>query len=305
MRLLALPKSQTVIDDGIEIVRESETPTTEGDRMKIFGIMAVKNEVDIIAHTLQAASEWCDAIYVLDNGSDDGTWELVKRMARENPAIVAHGRSLEPFTDSLRGCLFNAYRDRARTGDWWCRLDADEIYVNSPRAFLAEVTSHDVVWAIHLQYYFTASDLARYEKNPQLYDCSLPPTERYHFYLANASEARFFRHRAGLKWQAGAWPKHCGTVCPKRILVRHYKFRSPTQMQVRVETRATVAQRGGQKFPHWGKKEWRSLVCENAGVHYDSGNGKFIIDEDALPRHTDPLWRATIKNFMHGTGLWP
>jgi glycosyltransferase involved in cell wall biosynthesis len=62
--------------------------------MKIFAIMVVKNEVDIIAHTLRAASEWCDQIYVLDNGSDDGTWEVVEQMARENRAIVAHGRRI-------------------------------------------------------------------------------------------------------------------------------------------------------------------------------------------------------------------
>jgi hypothetical protein len=273
--------------------------------MKIFGITAVKNEVDIITHTLRAAAEWCDAIYVLDNGSDDGTWELVKRMARENPAIVAHGRSSEPFTDFLRASLFNAYRDRARTGDWWCRLDADEIYVESPRAFLAKVASYDVVWAIHLQYYFTGNDLAQYEKNPQLYCDSMPPTERLRYYMANASEPRFFRHRTKLRWEVGAWPAHCGTVCPKRILVRHYQFRSPTQMQTRVGTRAVVAQRGGQQFPHWVEMDWRSLVCEAVNLHYDSGDGQFVINENALPAHRDPLWRATIKSFMHGTGIWP
>jgi glycosyltransferase involved in cell wall biosynthesis len=273
--------------------------------MNIFGMMVVKNEVDIVEHALRAASEWCDAIYVLDNGSDDGTWEVVRRMAGENPAIVVHGRSSEPFTDWLRGRLFNAYRERARAGDWWCRLDADEIYVNSPRAFLAEVTSDDVVWAIHLQYYFTSEDLVRYEINPQLYHSLLPPTERYHFYLADSSEPRFFRHRTRLKWQAGAWPIHCGTVYPKRILVRHYQFRSPPQMQTRIATRVTVAKRGGQKFPHWSEREWKSLICESRGLHYDSGNGEFIIDENVLPRHRDPLWRAAIKSFMHRTGLWP
>ena len=56
--------------------------------MKIFGLVVVKNEADIIYHTLKAASAWCDEIYVLDNGSADGTWQLIKQMAQENSLIV-------------------------------------------------------------------------------------------------------------------------------------------------------------------------------------------------------------------------
>ena len=43
------------------------------NNMKIFGIMLVKNEVDIVGHTLKEAQKWCDKIFILDNGSTDGT----------------------------------------------------------------------------------------------------------------------------------------------------------------------------------------------------------------------------------------
>src|SRR5215470_9375996 len=102
--------------------------------------MAVKNEVDVIAHTLRAAAKWCDAIYVLDNGSQDGTWEVVKQLAQEYPVVVPHEQATAPFTEAIRARLFNAYREQANEGDWWCRLDADEIYVHSPRSFLVDVT---------------------------------------------------------------------------------------------------------------------------------------------------------------------
>jgi glycosyltransferase involved in cell wall biosynthesis len=272
--------------------------------MRVFGIMAVKNEVDIVAHTLRAAAEWCDAIYVLDNDSDDGTWELITQLAQKTPAIVPYAQSAEPFTDSLRARIFNAYRHEAQIGDWWCRLDADEIYVESPRAFLAKVTSHDVVWAIHLQYYFTDRDLSRFESNPQLYNASLPPTVRYRFYKADASEPRFFRHRNRLSWPSGAWPTHMGRVCPARVLVRHYKFRSPRQIESRIETRSAAIQRGGQKFSHWNRIHWESLIRESSELHYDAGDGTLIIDDSALPQHMDPFWRAAVKILMHGTGLW-
>jgi glycosyltransferase involved in cell wall biosynthesis len=273
--------------------------------MKIFGIMVLKNEGDIVAHTLQSAAQWCDAIYVLDNGSDDGTWDLVKQLAQYNPAVVPHEQSFEPFTEFIRARLFNAYRDRAQDGDWWCRLDADEIYVESPRTMLTDVTSHEVLWAIHLQYYFTDLDLDRYIRNPELYNPSLPPAERFHFYRAEASEARFFLHRRRLRWESGAWPRHLGRICPRRILVRHYKFRSPSQIRRRLATRSEIFARGGSAGAHWRNTDWRAMVPRSADLDYDNGEGRFRIDERIIPNHVDPFWRAAAKSFMHGTGLWP
>jgi glycosyltransferase involved in cell wall biosynthesis len=274
--------------------------------MKIFGLLVVKNEADIVCHTLQAAAGWCDEIYVLDNGSEDGTWQLVKQMAQQNATIIAHGQAFEPFSISLRANIFDAYRDRARTGDWWCRLDADEIYVESPRAFLSSVANYDVVWAIHLQYYFTEVDCARYQRDSEKLDASsLSPTDRLRYYLANASEPRFFRHREGLKWEkTDAWPTHLGRVCPRRILVRHYQYRSPPQMQSRFATRSGAVDNSGE-FDHWICHDLKSLIRNSSDLHYDSGDGAFVIDEGDLPRHRDSFWRAAIKKFMHGSGLWP
>jgi glycosyltransferase involved in cell wall biosynthesis len=273
--------------------------------MKIFGIMVVKNEADIITHTLRSAMEWCDAIYVLDNGSEDGTWEIVKQLAHSNPAIVAHERSSEPFTEFIRARLFNVYRQHAQDSDWWCRLDADEIYIQSPRAFLANVASHEVVWATQLQYYFTDVDLVRFNDDPKLYDPSIPLTHRYHYYQANWSEIRFFRHRRRLRWEHGAWPRHLGRVFPKRILLRHYQFRSPAQIQKRLATRSAVFDRGGWAGEHWRNTDWKSVICRSGTLEYDSDNGTFIVDEKVLPCHTDPPWGAAIKKVMHGTRLWP
>jgi glycosyltransferase involved in cell wall biosynthesis len=273
--------------------------------MKIFGLMVAKNEVDIIAHTLLAAAQWCDAIYVLDNGSEDGTWELVRRLARENRVIVAHEQSFAPFTEAIRARLFNAYRERAKEGDWWCRLDADEVYVECPRDFLAEATSHEVVWAIHLQYYFTEIDMRRFKENPDLYDPALALTHRYHYYRADASEPRFFRHRDRLRWDAGAWPRHLGRVFPKRILLRHNQVRSPAQIKMRLATRSAIFERGGSAGRHWRNTDLREKLPAIDDLHYDAGNGIFKIDEKILPRHMDPFWKATVKSLMHSTGLWP
>ena len=268
--------------------------------MNLLGIMVVKNEADIIEHTLRSASDWCDTIFVLDNGSDDGTWEIIEQVAQASPSEIIARRSSEPFTDGIRSRLFRENYDRARTGDWWCRLDADEIYPQSPRLFLESIKNYDVVWAIHLQHYFTDIDLTRYNSDPSLYDAARRPEDRLRYYIANASETRFFRHRVGLRWHpTDAWPKHLGLVFPKRILVHHFQYRSPSQMQLRFQTRSS------EIFPHWRCSDWRSLIRNSDELNYDAGEGQFVIDTSILPNHKDNIARVLAKRLMHGLGIWP
>src|SRR5689334_2374515 len=130
--------------------------------MRIRALSLVKNEADIIAHNLKAASEWCDAIYVFDNGSADGTWEIVQAMAGSIEAIVPFKQDSKPFSDSLRQEIFAHFRDAARPGDWWCILDADEYYVDDPRAFLGRVPDmYRSVWPQLYTYLFTEDDAAQ------------------------------------------------------------------------------------------------------------------------------------------------
>ena len=123
--------------------------------MKIHSITVVKNEADIIQSTIKEALKWSDYIYVYDNGSDDGTWELVQQLASDR--VIAWKSDDKPFRESLRGEVFNHFRERAQPGDWWCRLDGDEFYtVQCPRQFLEKVKpSVHVAWGIHIEYHIT------------------------------------------------------------------------------------------------------------------------------------------------------
>lgn len=47
---------------------------------KIISILVVKNEVDIVGDVIKEASKWSDKIIVLDNHSNDGTWELINSL---------------------------------------------------------------------------------------------------------------------------------------------------------------------------------------------------------------------------------
>jgi len=185
---------------------------------KIHSICVVKNEADIVQYALQEASKWSDQIYVYDNGSTDGTWEIILNI--QNEKIIPWKQDPKPFRESLRGEVFNAFKDRANEGDWWCRLDADEFYIHSPKDFLANVSSSHVVWGIAVEYYLNQNDTNSLDFT-QAIEQLLPEIR---LYKAENSEARFFRHRSHLIWQINnAWPNHMGLVHPERILYKHYK----------------------------------------------------------------------------------
>jgi len=275
--------------------------------MKLHGICLIKNEFDILRYSMREAARWFDRIYIYDNGSTDGTWELAQELAKELPQMVIFKRDERPYRDCLRHEVFNSHRHEASVDDWWCRLDADEVYIDNPREFLAAVPRrHHVVWSVHLQFQLTEEDLARFSPEdevavPEFTAASLPRC-----YVANASEARFFRHRPGLEWPAdGSWPRHMGLVTPKRIRLRHLQYRSPGQIQRRLDTRALAVASGYQHFGHSVASSWRDKVHRKGGLTCETGDGDFPVDETLLPRHLESPWQRAVKYAMHGLGVWP
>lgn len=275
-----------------------------GAVLKIHGICLAKNEGDLMEYSLREKLTWCDFIYIYDNGSTDDTWAIAQRMSAEEPERIFAFRSEDKtFHDGLRAEVFNHYRGSAQPGDWWCRADVDELYVDNPREFLAGVPQrHHVVWSAHIQYLFTEIDLARHE---QVGSGNIPD-DLPRYYIANYSEPRFFRHRARLVWdEKGSWPVHMGIATPRRIRLKHYQFRSPSQIERRLATRREAAARGWQHFPHSQVDDWRKKIDQSASLHLDTGDGRFIIDEAAMPRHLEPPLRQILKLALHTLGIWP
>lgn len=272
--------------------------------MRIFGLSLVKNEADIIRTSLQESLRWCDRIFVFDNGSTDATWNHVQAAARDNSRVVAFKQDPRPFDDALRADLFNAFRHEAGKGDWWCRLDADEFYIDDPRAFLASVSpSHHVVWGSWLQYFLTTADLPRFTAADEQMPPEITPENFPRYYQTKGGEARFFRHRAGLLWNSGAWPAHLGLIEPRRIRVKHFQYRSPAQIQRRLDTRRAAAASGWAHFTHSTQESWRDKVADPAALNLDRGDGQYVADSSAF--HLESPAQRLIKRFMHGFGFWP
>jgi hypothetical protein len=221
--------------------------------MKIRALCVVKNEADIIAQTLRAAAAWCDRIYGLDNGSDDGTWELVQQLAAELPAVRPFKQLARPFEDSIRDIILRQFAREAAHGDWWCILDADEFYIDDPRLFLTEVPKRDQsVYMLRYTYLFTDRDHRRFQDDPLAFSDHIPIEQRLrHYVVGEYSEMRFFRHHRRIRHvpMNSAFPAH-----GRLIRLKHYAYRSPQQIWTRLETRREPMERG--EFVHEKKANW-------------------------------------------------
>lgn len=265
---------------------------------KIHCICLIKNEADIIEHLLRESSKWADFIYIYDNGSTDGTWEKV--VALESNKIIPWKQDDRAFRRSIRGEIFNEFKSRATSGDWWCCLDADEFFVENPRQFLSRVPSKDqVVWGISIEYYLTREDL-------RAIDFKLPIEKvlpQLRSYKVENSELRFFRHRDGLVWkETDTWPTHLGLVHPTRIIYRHYKYRSPDQVRNRLNTRRVA------NSEHWdsaSQDDWIDRIESASDLQHDDRDGSYIYEESRLPKHLASPSRRLLKRFMHELHIWP
>ena len=131
---------------------------------KIYSLLLVKNEADIIRESLLAAAVWSDKVIVMDNGSEDGTWEIVQELAGQNPRIVAFMQYTGGFHIGLRAKAFRAFRHELSCCDWWCvRLDADEFFSEDPREFLARIPQqYTAVKKLSTDYILTKEDVETY-----------------------------------------------------------------------------------------------------------------------------------------------
>lgn len=274
--------------------------------MKIFGICLLKNEADIVRYSFEENLRWCDRIFVYDNGSVDGTMDVVRELAKTQPGVVPFGSTDLDFVDRLRADVFNYFRGEAQRGDWWCRLDADEVYPDDVREFLTSLpAAEQFVWSVYLQFYPTEKDLARleaYEGAPpfEANESNLP-----RYYLADYAEAKFFRHRPGLVWENGSWPEHAGLVARRMLRHKHFQYRSPAQIERRLVTRRAATAAGYGGFPHSHEASWREKVRPSETLHFDAGDNQYVIEEEKLPQHLEPAWQRALKRVLHGTGIWP
>lgn len=245
--------------------------------MKIYGLVLIKNEADIIASVLKSAIEWCDKIIVFDNGSTDNTWQIVQELAQTYKQIVPYISDDAPFRIGLRSIIFNAFKDEMSNDDWWCiRMDGDEFYIDNPRDFLANIPrKYSHVYKDSFDYKLTREDLEEYDF---IGDFELDRDKIRYYEPWVWSEIRFLRHSNRLKWTSDEeiLPRPYGLRYKKQIRVAHYKFRSPQQMLMRYTIRKSAIEQNCGTFAHELTKNCEDdYVLNRSDLIYDPQDGTY------------------------------
>ena len=229
---------------------------------KIYSLLLVKNEADIIRASLCAAAKWSDKVIVIDNGSTDGTWEAVQAMAAEDERIVAFMQYTGGFHIGLRAKAFRAFRQEMSRNDWWCvRLDADELFAEDPREFLAKIPKkYNCVKKISTDYILTTEDVDKFDFTE---DFSVDKEYITQYLPEKRKERRFIRHSPWLIWsEKWRYPHPIGRTAKKCIAVDHYQYRSPQQMEKRYNTRQQAKKDGCGSFLHENGCTWRDYLWD-------------------------------------------
>ena len=214
--------------------------------MKLNAIMTVKNEVDIVEETLLNAMKFCHKIYIYDNNSTDGTWEVLNEMASRFNDLVIVGQTDESRVRLLRNRIYNRYHSEYTADDWWYLLGADELLVESPIKVLkrASAASKNAMNVWHAQFYFTDVDYENYENE----NTKMPIAQRRRYYVLNWKAPRFFCNDPTKKWPENTTdnlPPWSSCTYSEAPISRRYCERTPEQMLSTVfnKQNATVSYR--------------------------------------------------------------
>ena len=242
--------------------------------MTTAAVLMVRDERDVIEYTLRHLLEQVDFVLVADNGSTDGTFELMRDLERENM-----GQLLVTIDDEIayfQSRKMSALADRVRElgYDWIVPADADEIWVCEPN----ERTIAEHLLSIPPDVLTVNARLFHYLPTA-LDGRDLNPFARIGWRLAGASSLPkvAVRLRPGLVIEAG---NHGATYDWQRprlvgggLRVNHYSWRSPEQYarKIRNGARAYAAtdlpEEVGPHWRMWGDPEAPDLE-ERAAAHF-------------------------------------
>lgn len=255
----------------------------------IAAIGMVKDEADVITRTLEhLAGQGVDVVYLLENASTDGTWEILRDL-RDGPdagRIGMHAMLLvvmpdpEPGYWQSRKMTELARYAAAEGARWVVPFDADELWSFEGRTLREGFTELDgglhgpaVVEAALHNHYRTPEDAGGHPFDTMRWRDPVP---------LGLPKVAFTAHPSAVVHAGNHGVDHPGLrIAGSGLVVEHYPYRSPEQFVSKVRNgsaayAATDLPRStGQ---HW--REYGELLAEHGaqGVreHYQRS---FVIDD--------------------------
>lgn len=236
--------------------------------MKIFAVVLVQDEADILEEVLLNATLYCDFVCVYDTGSVDGSKEIAKKLENKEEAIkVIYSENILFHEQKTRRHALSLIKSKLEPGDWVLWLDADEfigLEVQAFRAFLS-TTDASLIRFRHYNFGFTLEDL---EQHPQYFKQGEKFNRDYYkHYLEYAySEVKCMR------WEYNLFDKLLGGrdlflatgYSSKRLPIIHYPYRNLHQIAKRLMLRNLVMkEHEKEKFnKHWRTSSIKSFILD-------------------------------------------
>lgn len=203
-------------------------------RAKVFGVCFVKNEEDIIADSVAYAAQFCDKIFVVDNASTDGTWDIVKGLDLKNVVPVCSREFV--FRDYLRLRFMDTKKEELGFNNWWYIFDADEFLLEEPFEVIARAENEgaDCIAIEMVNFYLTKDEVRNLQESGR----EETWRDRKYYILYESGKVEFIKNTRYLDY--GAYdivPFGLTRECSRRLPIKHYPYRSLAQLKKRIYTR--------------------------------------------------------------------
>lgn len=249
--------------------------------MKLIMTLLVRDEADIIAQNLDFhLAQGVDHVVVIDNGSVDGTRDILAEREREGPVTVLD----EPAQDFSQGEWMTRAAVIARDqlgADWVLHNDADEFWLSPTGALKDQLraTSADALYCPRLNLSFAwddPSDAPWTERCiyralspipvPQLQDRMADPLPCPYFFLALPGKVvtRMTRFERIGQGNHNAFFEGEGRTEPGTIEVFHAPIRSVAQFRSKIVNGGEAYARNAALPPivGWHRRRWFRMLEE-------------------------------------------
>lgn len=214
-------------------------------KTKIYGILMIKDEEDILEGHLNNVVRWCSDIYVLIGTENKDALEKELDILNKFSQIkyIEYDKNLPPINDSSRQFILDKIRQDNGYDNWVAILHADERHLSDPTSFLSSIEDGNFkrVVAPLVPYFLHSGDKPKWGKIKHL-----PLEERVtHYMWPGTPEARFFFDKRGYDYNTGLHGKT--TPRPKideediwtmQLCLKQYNYRSPEQALERAKGRS-------------------------------------------------------------------
>jgi glycosyltransferase involved in cell wall biosynthesis len=232
------------------------------DRPKPFGVCFVKNEDDIIGDSVTHAAQFCDKVFVIDNASTDRTWEIVRGLDLNNLVPVCSKDFV--FHDYLRLRFMDTKKEELGLDNWWYIFGADEFLLEEPLEAItqAEKEGADCIAVERINFLLTKEEVREAEQSGRQETWR----DRKYYVPYDSGDVRFCKNTRYTDYGiCNNIPFGLMREYSQRLLMKHYPYRSLSQLKKRVHAR-------------YGNPEFESECRRGTNIE------RYTVDRAAIPQ---------------------